>query len=871
MASARDSARLVANTSCPVVDRAGLPTRGAVRPIRSFFALPHRRGIFVLLVALLFSTLVEGQDAPQPEAPAAKSPLTVDVEGRELTLDQLFERVNASNRRLWITEDGQRVEGAAFLGNVHLIGPHFELFADAVGFYQGPPTEDGALPPYRCFGFGGVILRAKGQLFRCETFFFDAANRTAVMTDVRVRGELAFIREARPYFNDPIRFLDVGQADGGRQRGLGEEIEDDHDHGHGRDSDTPHAAEGNHNSADVVIAARHLSVENFSDFLAEDVLITTCVFAEPHWGLRADRATVRREAPLVEEGATGRGDNDEEAAPTYDVQLEGARLSFLGANVLPLPDLRLRTDWFRAIPLRRIGFSNSSKFGSRVDTVWDGTIFLPKSVKEHFDVALHADYLSARGFGYGASWEYGDRPYRWGKKPEGWVRSYGEGIFWAIDDRGEDRNDIIPEREERNRVRAHHRSQFSWGGWLDAEYAVERDSNFLNEYFQSEVRREKIPENILYYRQPVSDGIVATAFAKRQIAPYRTTVERLPELSLFVIERPLGESGFDLDVVARASSLRFLPANDVALNSRSQNRADVTARLAYWMGRSNFFKLRPFVEARATAWEEDEIRENAIERLALATGSVFGMHFWRIFDVHSEFLDIGGLKHVVDPEVDYRIVFENNVDPDELFGFDSTETVDWRERFTFSLRSRLDAKSYRPDDEGKRAIRRYAEAEIEIDYFPDPQRDNSGEEWSNVRSEFLYFPYAGWTVFGEGEYEVRDGGKFVEWNTGIGTQFDERVWMTFENRYTQHRSHQLVGTLRARLSDRYEIAGQFQYDVRRNRPVNQLFGVVRNFHRWSMLASIEIDEGEDDNIEFKLRFGPRELWDAVTGNQRVGF
>ena len=91
---------------------------------------------------------------------------------------------------------------------------------------------------------------------------------------------------------------------------------------------------------------------------------------------------------------------------------------------------------------------------------------------------------------------------------------------------------------------------------IDVEYAVESDQLFLGEYFESEARGEKIPESLLYVRQPIGELASLNFLVKKKLSSFRTEVERDPEVSFFLVEQPLGSSGFDLDVVARASQLR---------------------------------------------------------------------------------------------------------------------------------------------------------------------------------------------------------------------------------------------------------------------------------------------------------------------------
>lgn len=856
------------------------------RGARASLGLPQlqlwRKRLAVALALTVLATLnAFGQAADQrPALPRGAESASLD------NWLQLLDHVYGES---FILDDP---DGILLVGNARFDTQEFELLADAIGAYR-VEGEDGTVG-YRVVAVGNILLVRQGQSFRAETLFYDHLLRRAVLTQVRVRLDIEFLRRPAGFSGE----TDVTARD--RLDAADDAIESEL---RGRSvmsgdltsMDTPEQAahhHHHHHDGRLVLAARELRMEDFARFQAQGIQVTTCDFGDPHWSIEADSATVVQ-IPKPE------GDD---SPPQYRADLSSTDLQVGDTRIPFLPSLGWDTRWNESIPLESLRYSRSSNFGNRIDSLWKGKLLIPPFLRPHVDLSLRLEYLSERGVGYGAESEWGRKPGRWSPEPGqsgilGGTDIYGTGTFYGINDRGEDANDIEPETNERNRARIHQRLRLPWGTLVDLEYAVERDSNFLLEYFESEFRGEKEPENLIYVRQPISELSAVTLLAKQRKVPYRTVVERLPELSFFLVEQPLGTSGFDLDVAARGSYLRFLPANNLPLNSQRMARGDIRTTLAYVLGSSKVVKLRPFFETRFTAWEEDEVRGNSIERLALATGARAAVHVSRVFPV--EFLGYDALKHVIDPEISYRLVFENNVDPIELFRYDATEDVARREAFTFTLRNFLFGRRasrrgihktathpasrsshgqsqdhHHHDDHdhehdattSQPTIERLMELEIEVDYFPDPGRDNNRDPWSPIRSELLLHPYPGIGYFIESQYDVEDGPRFIEFNQGIQVQAYNAL-LGLGTRYRQHSGHFITSSLTWQPSDKFLFDGFYSYDFRREELVNQEYSLIRNFHRWSVLFTLEVDEGEDDNVTFSVRIGPRELWDAVRGRR----
>lgn len=822
---------------------------------------------------------VQPASAQDSASPQTSPPAQDDAERKNPSLFGSIDVLKSLFKRWpepgWVVIEpgGDGSIAASMVGHVHLETDAFELFADEVGVFL-LPRKRGEKAHFRIFARGNLVVLRAEQSLRGETFLFDSNSQQGVVSDVRLRLRLESATEDWNAFREGSR--------SGRRVPMGEEPSTRNEERERRlreqvaSGSLASLRSGNDTAKQhdrvVAVAAQRLEISDLQNFCGNNVSLTTCDFARPHWDVWAKRVEVI--------GTVETNPESGEPETIYNGDLEGVRLRVGERTLFPLPGFSWSSRWNRYLPLRRVSYSNSSKFGNRVDTLWDGSFLLPKGLRKQIDLLLRGDYLSDRGLGYGADLRYGQKPRRWNREPSGFD-IYGEALFYAINDRGEDRNDVIPETNDRNRARWHQRMRFKTGTLVDVEYSVEKDRNFLEEYYQRELREEKAPENLIYLRQPFGDDVAVTVLAKKRLAPYRTVVERLPEIGLFVVEKPIAETGVHVDLAGRASYLRFLPSDLSPLPSERQARGDVRATLSRAFGSTRYGKVRPFIEVRGSAWEEDRVRQDSIERFAVATGARLGWHLGRTFDLRSRAFGFDRIRHVVQPEVSYRLVFENNVDPDELFRFDSTEEVDHFEVITFGVRQFLFARtsgdltfSNRDEPTDRLAARsdtvsespaarkgslKLAEFEVEIDYFPDSGRDNSADNFGPVSSEFLVYPYPGQALFVEADYDVETGGRFQTFNAGVQLTLPRDLELSVSQRYRRRVTESVLTTLNWPVSEKYEFEAFLERDLRRHRWVNQEFAVIRNFHQWSLSMSLEFDEGEDDNVAFKVNFAPKGL------------
>ncbi len=759
--------------------------------------------------------------------------------------DELSDRVLqqggifGTDEEITLTQDFRTVESnldlssiaILLLGNVLIEGRGFSLHADGVGFFCDGFDDELKPKNMHVFAEGNILLSRGDQTFRAETLFIDVDAKRLIMTESRLRIDQELIERLRQSpTDDPVRAREIlfGFTPGPafiREVGV---------------------------ESPIIFAAELLTIEDFERIHGEGIEFTTCEFGDPHWAIRARKgsAAERQEVePFPGEDKPG----------GWLFELDDISLDTGLVTIPLLPGVVFDSRWGRYLPLRSVSYSKSGKYGTRVDTLWNGNLLLPSALTREVDLGVRLDYLSERGTGYGVDVEWGRDPLRWAGDPDGRVELFGIAKWWAIEDRGEDRNGTMAPDEDRHRTRIHQRLRLQTRTLIDFEYSEESDANFLEEFFEGESRGGKTPENVIFVRQPVTAASQVTVLMLEQPDDFRSTLERLPEMKAYWIEEPEPWAGVVLDGEASIAKLEDRPAAALALPDRDNQRGDVRLLAARPLQLVRGIRVRPFAEGRYTVWDEDLAGENE-DRWAFAGGATLSSRVSRTFGVEIPSLGIYGLRHVVDFDVGYENLFYTDVDPTDLIVFDEVEQVEEHERVHLGLFQRFFTQRGGVGRQARRGFdtRSLMDARLEIDWFPDHQRDNAGVPWGPLEGEILLTPLDQFGAFVDGAVDFNLG-HLDEVNAGFRV-FDAHAFMLqVSSRQRRHLQDTLVLGGRWWGSEKYEFGAWTEYDLRRNDAVNQRISVVRNFHRWSVACSVVFDEGEDDDTTFRIDFGPRDL------------
>ena len=190
--------------------------------------------------------------------------------------------------------------------------------------------------------------------------------------------------------------------------------------------------------------------------------------------------------------------------------------------------------------IRRVQARSDTVFGTeQLLTNWSGYDLLGiKNKPKGTDLDVSLDYLSARGFGYGATYKY-EMPSLFGVPG----RAAGLLDYWGIQDHGIDnlgqgRSDIPPEASYRFRLWGEHRQELPYDLQLTAELGWISDRNFLEEYYKTEwdtLKNETTDVELKGYYQDMSYSVVA----QYRLNGFFTDTNWLPRADHFWLGQPL--------------------------------------------------------------------------------------------------------------------------------------------------------------------------------------------------------------------------------------------------------------------------------------------------------------------------------------------
>ena len=739
------------------------------------------------------------------------------------------------------TEGGGR--SLVVLGNVVFEGRGFALRADAIGiFIEGVDEESGPIHP-RILAIGEVLLSRGEQTFQASTIFLDVDEQQMVLSDARLRISQELLEKLRSIpTDDPLRSRLVAES---WVAGVSD------------------VDEGRPARSHLGIEAQRLRVSDFRDVEGEGITVTTDQFFDPEWALVAKVARARSRKELGQRA-------DEDLPGGYIIDVEDARLEVAGIPLIPFSSTSWDTRWGgRSFPLRDLRFSDSSRFGPRIDTAWNGDFLLPERFEDEIDLTPRIDWLSDRGTGMGIDFELGRDPLRWAADPDGRLELFGYGSFWGIQDEADTDSDGTPvSGRDRSRARAFLHARFGPQTLIDGELATSSDGGFVEEFFRAESRTLKKPENYLSLRQMFGESYAATAIARVRVSDHASVLEKEPEFAFHSLDASIaGLLRWDSDLTL--STLRWLPEEgsvDPALNSK---RSDIRTEFSVPLGLSRWMRWVPSAGVRYTSW--DSIDYESQQRTLFHAGVQGATRLSRVFDVKSSKWSIDGLRHVIDLTADFSSHFDSSIaSVDVPVQIDEVDALSDFDQVHLSLVQRLQTRDSRSDRERIQRLgtRTLAEARVDALLYPDPDRDNGGERWGLLFSELVLHGTAGWSLFGESTQDVGVG-ESIERNAGIRwLDLDSGLFeLALRERPETHKTYLIGG--RTAASDRWDIGLFVEYDALIEQTIGQWWEVGRNFRTFRMLFSLDLESGDVDETTFRVDIGLREMMGAMRGS-RIG-
>ncbi|HXT40292.1 MAG TPA: LPS assembly protein LptD [Candidatus Angelobacter sp.] len=287
--------------------------------------------------------------------------------------------------------------------------------------------------------------------------------------------------------------------------------------------------------------------------------------------------------------------------------------------------------------------------------------------------SLHADYRSKRGFGGGP-----DAFYDAGELGSGTVRYYLlhdhlPGFMVLTNGYFVSSTNGLPIDRERYRLDFAHQVTIRTNLTAAVVLRQESDPFVARDFFETEYRDNTQPASFAEIHQHWSNFSL-DVFAQPRVNDFFETIERLPDVKFTGERQQLGVSPFYYESESSVGWFRHTYANDWT-NNFSATRADTFHQLLLPQTFFGWLNLTPRVGGRFTDYGEvDGFGQTNREqqRWVFNTGAEVSLKASRLWQgAQNGLFDVDGLRHIIQPSLNYVYVPTPNKAPPQLPQFDS--------------------------------------------------------------------------------------------------------------------------------------------------------------------------------------------------------
>lgn len=407
--------------------------------------------------------------------------------------------------------------------------------------------------------------------------------------------------------------------------------------------------------------------------------------------------------------------------------------------------------------------------------------------------------------------------------------------------------DINPHRW---RVRLGHaaflRTNLTFRGLLRAQ----SDEYVVRDFFEREYREDPQPQSYANLNQ-LWPNFSLDVLAQGQLFDFYETVERLPDLKLTGTRQQLGVSPFYYESESSAAYLR----RRFSYNARPEYaalRADTYHQLLLPRTFFGWLTVTPRAGGRFTWYGEQEGEGTTLEsedRWVFNTGaevSTKASRLWR--GVENRLLDVRGLRHIIEPSVNYVFVPDPSAEPSRLPQFDyemnsfrllpvdypdynAIDAINSQNAIRFGLRNRLQTQR-------RGGVEHLFNWGLLLDWRLDPRPDQ--RTYGDLYSEFEFRPRSWLLLSSEIRYDINET-NFRTANHTLTLEPGDRWSWRFGHRYLESWPGQgpdsgnnlFISSLRFKLNENWSFRAVQYYEARDGNMDEQFYAVQRDFRSWT--------------------------------------
>jgi lipopolysaccharide assembly outer membrane protein LptD (OstA) len=496
---------------------------------------------------------------------------------------------------------------------------------------------------------------------------------------------------------------------------------------------------------------------------------------------------------------------------------------------------------------------------------------------EHLDGEVHVDYRQRRGVGAGPDLNYHLGP--WGS---GNLRYY----YLHDDDPDAGTNpNTIP--ENRQRVYFSYQNSPLTNLYLKSLVRYESDGRMVRDFFEGEYRHNPQPNTFVEVNR-FWDNFNLDVYFQPRVNDFLETVERLPDVKLTGYRQQLWSTPVYYESESSAGYYRrmFADTNGPPTGlDYSAARADTYQQLLLPETFFGWLRVTPRVGGRFTYYGEASgpgAATDEVYRGVFNTGAEVSFKAARTWPaLQRPFLELDGLRHIIEPSINYVYVPAPNARPPELPQFDhelqslrllpiefpdynAIDSVDSQNVLRFGLRNRLQTKR-------NGAVVNFLSWDVYTDWRLRPREEQT--TFADLYSDLVLRPRSWLTWESLTRYDINGG----QWRMALNTVTFQpsSLWSWSVGQYylrddfaasplaLGEGNNLFTSSLFLHLNENWGFHASQHFEARDGRMEEQYYTIYRDLRSWTAALTFRVRDnrlGPDDftvAFTFSLKAHPR--------------
>lgn len=641
----------------------------------------------------------------------------------------------------------------------------------------------------------------------------------------------------------------------------------------------------------VYLKAEKLKQLSENKFKGENIVLTNSEFYVPRIAMTASEIIVTDTTSV--DAQTGKAD-----ASSYDAELKNVRLKLDNRTVFYLPKFRTSLK-SSDMPIRKLSVGSEKDWGTIVETEWYLARVLGLKEAKGVDSSLMVDYYSKRGLGVGTKIQY--------EKPN----SFGNISGYIINDSGKDRlsryrNNIEPPNTLRGNFKFQHRQFLPYNWQLTLETSYMSDENFAESFKRNEFLTGKEEETLVQLRR-IKNNWAFAVMGKWRINDFADQLEELPSAQYHLAGHSLFNDKFTLYNDSSVGSFRQRIGDKHTTNISqerfmfAQSRTELDLPLKVGSGKVVPFLAGTFGYDDRSGFARDAV--TTVNRSDYGSTDVFigqigtraSTQYWKTYrNVHSEFWDVNGIRHIVKPYASVGMFAESDsvVEQKDYINLGVLQRLQTKRGIGEKQRNvdwmRLDTSvTFVTDDE--KSIRRpdkflWNNSFVPMSVMSAPKIFNGdlpafrtfelyGPQRDSFNADYIWRISDTFAFLSDMNYDLGDN-KIEQFNFGFSrlclpnlSYYVGARYLRSTNINGERGSNAATFAITYKLSPRYTITIAHQYDFDYKQRISTQISLIRRYHRLYYGITFSRDETLDSQ-SIMLNIWPEGASDMSFGSGR---